>query len=247
MYAVGFASVVKFTNEPVAGAMVEERYTCRPSRSFAFAIANNQAHKKRETLSQYSFFDDAGRIFYRSRNRSILLGLQRDFSSRRDKVKQKKLQEVMVGGAEMACSEQLVTQLTDDKKRSLVILPRHYIMEEHPYLTGSGDHVNSQHQSTLYFQFGVLFSRQVHGVATQDLVAAHIHFLSFVEFDLPLELCAQHWSLVDTTERFEDVEPGEPSADTGSRHVRLEACLRQANKCCSTAVIYLSLSSLSHL
>ncbi|MEP3226823.1 MAG: hypothetical protein ABJO01_12675 [Parasphingorhabdus sp.] len=143
---------------------------------------------------QLTFFDKNGSLVYRMSGTGVIFK-NRDFETWRNKAKRaiEKPAALMdfpyASAARTGLEEQahcFISELIDQDNRVAhgLITKDNGFPPGHPYLSGSGDHVNSTHLATIARQFVNLM---LDG-ASPDIVGGHMSFHRYVELDIPFQV-----------------------------------------------------------
>lgn len=195
-YAASEASHVRGTIDPKSWtALTQTEWTCGEKNAghttHGIAEAFGKDGKPGYTMT---FFDAEGGLVYRMSGTGVVFQ-NRDFEAWRKSEKQKiatssETQDFQyappdaVGAAKQ--SESFLSSLIEDDTRSALALitKENGFLPAHPYLSGSGDHVNSTHLADVARQFVNL----LRGGEAQSFIGGEMNFSRYVELEYPFRI-----------------------------------------------------------
>ncbi len=250
---ISFVSIFRGLGaQGAATALQECRWSCSrrivhqpPVECSRVLVTASQGPEPQWIECGMSVADARGSVWAKCAMRAKLLGSAADFEQRRTAAKARAEPRTDRSREQQLISTQLVRGVTTVPQigplvdgRSAFAVSRRAAMEDHPYYSGSGDHVNTQMLSDLLLQFGAAVCREVLGVEADSFltVASSMHMLRFVEFDVEmlLELTGTAAATV-SAKSFSDAAPFEVAcewSDAGGELRVVRAQLTQQGRVC---------------
>ncbi len=143
-----------------------------------------------------SLYDDTNKLVYKLTGKGVIFQ-NRDFSAWRQSSKDKMAALTMSENFEYAPyeltgaatqSQSFISRLTDGKSAQALVTTENGFLPEHPYLSGSGDHVNATHLHVIGDQFTVMLE----GGRTFTSPSGTMTFNRYVELNYPIEIKTNH-------------------------------------------------------
>lgn len=175
-------------------ALVQVEWTCG-QRPAGKAVTGRYSADPSTGSRQYrlAFFDAQDRLIVELSGRGVVFRT-RNFESWRDEGKERVLRNTASKGFKYAPSE---TVGVANQKLSFLsplrneggtladglITKNNGLMPDHPYIGGSGDHVNSTHMGEVGRQFGALLTRP-----EIEITSGHMKFVHYVELGRPFQV-----------------------------------------------------------
>lgn len=204
-------------------ALTQTRWKCgEPGVGHATHGVSDVAGKGDSPRFELTFFNDDGALVYKMSGIGVVFQT-RDFESWRNKAKQKLEKSAPITDFEFATTEAVgvktqaecfvspILNLDAPSARALITSESGF-PPVHPYLSGSGDHVNSTHLADVARQFANLLL----GGGSHLIAGGEMTFDRYVELDRPFEIELGNQNFSDQT---------------------LFMSVRQANRLCATIEI----------